>query len=85
MPFSLDMPTITEPSWSLNTMSKRVIERDVDESRRTEYTKLENAGEAQKAIWEALSVLNEQGFDIGTLAQAVLAKRGAIKEKVPRQ
>ena len=66
-------------------MSKRFIERDVDKSRRTEYTKLEKAGEAQKAIWDALSALNEQGFDIGALAQAVLTKRSAIKEKVPRR
>jgi hypothetical protein len=66
-------------------MSKRFIARDVDESRRTEYRELENIGESQQAIWDALFVLSEQGFDIGTLAKAVLIKREAIKEKVPRQ
>lgn len=66
-------------------MSKRFIQRDVSEARRTEYQKLETVGESQKAIWDALEVLHEQGVDIGALAQAVLVKRGAIKQRVPKQ
>ena len=65
-------------------MSSRAITRDPVEGRRTAYEKLESSGEAQKALWDALSRLEAEGVAIGTKASNVLAKRQKIKASHPK-
>ena len=65
-------------------MSRRTINFDPAEARRDEYVKLEDTGEMQAALWDALEHLKNQGVDIGVPAQAMLGKRQKIKDKFPK-
>ena len=65
-------------------MSKRKINRDPALERKTQYKELENAGEAQAALWQALEMLSNQGINIGPKADVVINKRALIKSQVPK-
>jgi len=65
-------------------MSKRLITRDPVKERSRKYIELENSGEAQAALWEALSTLAEGGFVFGPKVTNILAKRSAIKQECPK-
>ena len=65
-------------------MSKRTLYKDPTLQRKTQYRALETSGEAQAALWEALSTMAENGFVFGPKATAILAKRAAIKQGCPK-
>jgi hypothetical protein len=65
-------------------MSRRQIQRDASVVRRERYRELETEGEAQAALWQAIEILQKQGIDVGEKARAVIAKRNAVKESVPK-
>ncbi len=65
-------------------MSKRKISRDPTLERRTQYMELEDSGESQAALWQALEALASQGMDLGPKVGAILGKRSLIKGSVPK-
>ena len=65
-------------------MSKRVITKDPIVERQKAYKELTRSNEAQKAIWEALELLNTRGIDIGLNARKILEKRSDIKKRIPK-
>ena len=66
-------------------MSHRKLPTDPIAERRIQYAKLEQSGEAQAALWEALEKLASQGTDLGPKSAVVLEKRAAIKARVPKK
>ena len=64
-------------------MSKRTLVQDAGESRKVEYEAISQA-ESQEALWEALDSLSAEGLSLGVKAEAVLAKRQAIKIARPK-
>jgi cytochrome c556 len=54
-------------------------------ARKKMYEILEEKGEAQEAIWEALQILKATGLNIGSKADAVLANRDQIKLNIPKE
>lgn len=65
-------------------MTKRTIIRDPIKERKKAYTELENSGEAQKALWDALELLTANGVDIGPKACKLLDIRSDIKKRIPK-
>ena len=65
-------------------MSHRTITTDPTISRRKAYEKLEEEGSAQKALWEALETMKNNGIDIGEKADAMLTQRNQIKTSRPK-
>tara|TARA_R110000803_G_scaffold60722_2_gene120169 strand:- start:42 stop:236 length:195 start_codon:yes stop_codon:yes gene_type:complete len=64
-------------------MSKRTLIQDAGESRKAAYEAITEA-ESQEGIWEALAALSADGLSLGVKAEAVLAKRQAIKTARPK-
>ena len=64
-------------------MSRRTLVRDAGESRKVAYEAISHA-ESQEALWEALDSLSAAGLSLGVKADAVLAKRQAIKTARPK-
>lgn len=65
-------------------MTKRHIEKNPSTTRRIEYRKLEETGEAQAALWQALELLTDQGISLGDKAAVILDKRQKIKGRIPK-
>jgi len=64
-------------------MSKRTLVQDAGESRKLAYEAITEA-ESQEGIWEALAALSADGVELGIKADAILAKRQAIKAARPK-
>jgi len=64
-------------------MSSRTIVKDFKEARRLEL-KGENIDTEWETVWEAFTALREQGFDLGEKANAKIAKRIEIKNRIPK-
>ena len=64
-------------------MSRRTLVQDAGESRKVAYEAIDHA-ESQEALWEALDSLSAAGLSLGVKADAVLAKRKAIKTARPK-
>ena len=64
-------------------MSRRTLVQDARESRKLAYEAITEA-ESQEALWEALDSLSAAGLSLGVKADAVLAKRQAIKTARPK-
>ena len=64
-------------------MSRRTLVQDAGESRKVAYEAISHA-ESQEALWEALDSLSAAGLSLGVKADAVLAKRLAIKTARPK-
>ena len=64
-------------------MSKRTLIKDAGESRKLAYEAITES-ESQEGIWEALAALSADGVELGIKADAILAKRQAIKAARPK-
>ncbi len=65
--------------------SKRHFSEDVDKARRRAYREMEDAGDAQKALWSMAEALQAAGIDIGPKAEALLERRKRVKRRAPRR
>lgn len=56
----------------------------VAKTRKQAYEAMEQAGEAQDAVWDALTLLLAKEKNIPPAVKAVLDKRTTIKQKYPK-
>ena len=63
--------------------SRKLKAGDYSQARKEIYVHMD-PGEVQEALWEAFERLEGQGIDLGPKAEAILAKRKRIKEKIPK-
>lgn len=66
-------------------MSHRNLNRDATQERKRAYREMEESGEMQEAIFEALEHLADAGHDLGQKFDATRKKRQRLKRRLRRR